>query len=523
MSAKTQLHGVTNFLQAVYGPGTRLSALLAREGYGEPQLALLRDQYLDAFLQSFVTAIAERIAQYHDGDRKVFVLVRRFGLDGQPRATLEDLATLLDISPERARRMEASVLRRCRFGKNRDYWPQALRTIAGSMLVAAPEPAQQESGQDTAVGLPPGEVVTQEVLSEPPTNAVPGTDLATITVPDGLFDAVDQILHRTGPISPSLIAHILRGTRGPVVDALIGYYHLEQYAGSFRAIDHRRLTGLVSIARGGSPNIPAAADPRVPVAVTSEPSPEEMRQFVDSVRTTVGGCSYVMVAHILNGSQGPKTSALVDKFKPANYGALRGLGFKRVKTLVEAAEHDRRRNRMQGAWSASAGPALLARLTEYAAALPTVADIQGFLDLRAANATADTHATLDHWLRVNRGRATASWLCLEDEGATADALPAEIGAMCCQLAPMAARDGDPERKTRLSAAILCAVTIGMDHVGRIPAGADVEQLSAAFAALITSHDTIGVRDLWLQRLAVENAGRIDKAPDRLWRRLLFSR
>jgi hypothetical protein len=63
----------------------------------------------------------------------------------------------------------------------------------------------------------------------------------------------------------------------------------------------------------------------------------------------------------------------------------------------------------------------------------------------------------------------------------------------------------------------------MDHVGRVPAGAVAEQLSAAFAALVTSNDTIGVRDLWLQRLAVEKASRSDKAPDRLWRRLLFSR
>ncbi len=472
MSAKTQLAGVTDFLQAVYGPETRLSALLAREGYTEPQLAQLRDQYLDSLLQAFVAAISDRIAQYHGGDRKVFILVRRFSLDGQPRATLQDLATQLGISKERVRQVEASALHRCRFGKNRDYWPEALHSIARSLLIGVPEP----------------------------------------------------------------------GSR---------------VAGSFSAIDHKQLTALIGAARGERSNTSVAAYSRVPVAIASEPSPREMHDLVDSVRAAVGSQPYWIFAHILYGSRGPTIDALVARYEPPYYGALRGFGFKRVKHLVEEAVNGKRRDPAQIASSSlsepqvpdqplpdarleaddgecapfseqdsgsgSEGPALLQRLAECGEDLPSVVDVQAFLDLRTGNPTADTHARLDRWLRVHRGRAAASWLCLEDERARSDALPGEIGAMCCWLAPLAEQEDDLERKTRLSGAILSCVSAGMDHVGRIPAGMDLVRLSAAFAALIACDDTLGVRDLWLKRLADEKGRLSDKATDRLWRRLLPSR
>lgn len=85
MSAKTQQAGVNAFLEAVYGPTTRLSTLLAGLGYTEARIALLRERYLMQIVDAFVTAIADRVEQYDRGGRKYFVLARRFGLDGEPR------------------------------------------------------------------------------------------------------------------------------------------------------------------------------------------------------------------------------------------------------------------------------------------------------------------------------------------------------------------------------------------------------------------------------------------------------
>jgi hypothetical protein len=44
-----------------------------------------------------------------------------------------------------------------------------------------------------------------------------------------------------------------------------------------------------------------------------------------------------LYVHLLNGSSGTTVDSLVERYKPPEYGALRGLGFKRVKALVNAA------------------------------------------------------------------------------------------------------------------------------------------------------------------------------------------
>jgi hypothetical protein len=134
-SLKIQAAGVNTFLDMVYGPGARPSALLEALGCTPEQVAALRSRCLEAFVDAFVRCIADRLARYDDGERKYWVLARRLGLDGERPATLAALGAELGVSRERIRQIEGATLRRCRFLKQRHFWLEALYTCAADLLV----------------------------------------------------------------------------------------------------------------------------------------------------------------------------------------------------------------------------------------------------------------------------------------------------------------------------------------------------------------------------------------------------
>jgi len=69
-----------------------------------------------------------------------------------------------------------------------------------------------------------------------------------------------------------------------------------------------------------------------------EPSIEEMQAMILALREQIGTpLSPWMYAHVLQGSQGPKVGALVEAHCLEQYGALRPLGYARVKVLVDDA------------------------------------------------------------------------------------------------------------------------------------------------------------------------------------------
>lgn len=113
MELSTQLAGIDQFLKVVYGGGTTLEVLLGTLGFEAEQLGNLREKHLAAIAAGFIDALRKRLT-WEDKDLWFRVLVRRFGLDGDPAASLEPAAAALQIDVSYASYAEGEALQRCR-------------------------------------------------------------------------------------------------------------------------------------------------------------------------------------------------------------------------------------------------------------------------------------------------------------------------------------------------------------------------------------------------------------------------
>lgn len=221
-STQDKLRGLNRFLTAVYGAETRPSSLLAQLGYSPQQIEAMRAQHFERALTSLVEAIRERVASWRDGERLWFIVCRRFGFDGKPPETLQGLGQQLDISRERVRQLERKALRRCRTRASKRHWEATLQSVASS-CVGAPEGGGIPSGlpRDEAVSYPS---VGSKVQAVVPSDRVDDDALASVA--PGVLAILRTI--KSG-LSVSMLAHVLAGSKGPVVDAVVAHYGLSQY------------------------------------------------------------------------------------------------------------------------------------------------------------------------------------------------------------------------------------------------------------------------------------------------------
>lgn len=334
MSLKIQAEGVNRFLEMIYGPGSRPSAILEELGCTPEQVSLLRTRHLEAFVDGFVRCIAERLAQYRDGERKYRVLARRLGLDGEPSATLAVVGVEFGLSRERIRQIEESAVRRCQSMKQRHYWLESLYTCAAKLLAAEDivlQPfAPYHSTPAAVYALASATPARQEDRDKSHWPDVPQE------VINRLHENIYAIFAAAGnDITDSILADLLSGSTRTVVVALVEHYALQFAHGAFADIERKRLKALVRDARRATPR---TRDEDVACVNMSEPEMEEVARLVAEVRACVGpNLSYWMYGHILHGSHGPQIDALVATYQPPHYGRLRGLGIKRVLALVKSA------------------------------------------------------------------------------------------------------------------------------------------------------------------------------------------
>ena len=257
MSAGARLAAVNSFLDVAYGPGTRLSTLLAAQGCTPQELMLLRERHLKPLVGAFVAGIADRLGEYHAGERKYYVLARRFGLDGEPRGTLAAIGAHMGLTGERVRQIEDSALRHCRSAKNRLRWQEGLYQAATALLAGGDCPVTMPASFVVTPAIaPPVPVPQREASPQPETispveagSSSPGTEIGDgrLTLLAGL---VEGILRAPGEkVSHYMIAHILRNSPGPVTEAMVGYYHLEFARGTFADVESHALNELVRQAR----------------------------------------------------------------------------------------------------------------------------------------------------------------------------------------------------------------------------------------------------------------------------------
>jgi hypothetical protein len=113
MDSRTQLTGLDQFLSTIHGSGTSLESLLSTLGFDASQLRALRERHLPALAEGFIKVVRKRLT-WEDKDLWFRILARRFGLDGEPPATLEAAAQALNIDPPYASYAEGEALQKCR-------------------------------------------------------------------------------------------------------------------------------------------------------------------------------------------------------------------------------------------------------------------------------------------------------------------------------------------------------------------------------------------------------------------------
>lgn len=134
MSLKTQVVGFNQYLTNVYGEELRVSTLLLRLGFSAEEVETLRATCLDPFLDDLLTALAAQFAAGQGGARLFDIVFRRYGLDGQEPATLQQLADQYEISRERIRQLEKKAMNRRRNSHQRDILEQNVRDVARTHL-----------------------------------------------------------------------------------------------------------------------------------------------------------------------------------------------------------------------------------------------------------------------------------------------------------------------------------------------------------------------------------------------------
>ena len=365
MSLRIQIEGVNAFLEAVYGSGTRSSTILASLGCTPEQLQLIRERHMPALTARFVAQIAERVRPYYGGERRYRILARRLGLDGESPATLVTLAEELNISRERVRQLQAGTLGRCRSRSGCVYFQESLLANAAALLAedgivlppfdpirataislqAATMMARSEPAADSeSAAQDPAPVAVVPLALTPIAPEGPVVAAATVqhlAIVGELRETLEAIYRAAGTDIPNrLLAYLLGGDTGTVVEALVEHYHLQFAHGAFGAIRHTHLKAMVREARGHpSPRVASVVHPYAEAGhppAPHAPDREEIRAMANAVRASVAHrLGDAMCGHILFGSHGPVVDALLATYAPPHYGELRALGIKRVMELLK--------------------------------------------------------------------------------------------------------------------------------------------------------------------------------------------
>ncbi len=129
MDQLTQLAGLDRFLTGIYGESTTLPAMLDDLGFEPEQSRTLREDCLPEIAARFIDAVRNRLTS---GDKDLWfrLLSRRFGLDGELPASLDEAARLLAIDAGYARQAEVDALQRCRTKAAQDGLRRDLHRIA---------------------------------------------------------------------------------------------------------------------------------------------------------------------------------------------------------------------------------------------------------------------------------------------------------------------------------------------------------------------------------------------------------
>lgn len=111
MEFKTQLSGLNELLSIIYGDGTELETLLRDLGFEQAQVEQV-NPHLEAVVDQFLGLIHKRLTSESGKDTYYQILSRRYGLDGEPPASLEAISQQRNDNPAYLRQLFQEILKR---------------------------------------------------------------------------------------------------------------------------------------------------------------------------------------------------------------------------------------------------------------------------------------------------------------------------------------------------------------------------------------------------------------------------
>ena len=240
MELRAHIAHINEFLSTAYGTPMRLSVLLAELGFSEGQLRVLRKGHIEPIITSFVSLVKLRLITSRDGDRMYYILCRRFALDGAAPETLESLGKALGISRERVRQIEQKDLRRGKSKGHRRVWEAGLRDMVTNL-----------------VGQPEEAVSSLRLMQQPHDRAPLQTDSETKTsmageeqdnaYPNNLVEMMTEVLEAVPEgLSTGMLAHVLFGSQGPVVDRLVDKHSFRGYGSLKKKLGYPGIRALIT-------------------------------------------------------------------------------------------------------------------------------------------------------------------------------------------------------------------------------------------------------------------------------------
>jgi hypothetical protein len=129
MDSTIRLEGLAKFLTAVYGEKTDLAGMLDGLGFEPDQARMLREDCLQAVAEQFVESVRTRLTS---GDKDLWfrVLNRRYGLDGELPASIEQAAPALNVDALTAAQAQTDALQKCRYKTTQEQFRKELHRIA---------------------------------------------------------------------------------------------------------------------------------------------------------------------------------------------------------------------------------------------------------------------------------------------------------------------------------------------------------------------------------------------------------
>jgi hypothetical protein len=113
MDFKTQITGLNQLLEVIYGDDAKLSTLLRDLGFEQEQIEQVRDKHLESVAAQFIEVIHKRLTSDSGKDTYYQVLSRRYGLDGEAPEQLSAIAEMHGHSPEYLRQLFEEIIQRC--------------------------------------------------------------------------------------------------------------------------------------------------------------------------------------------------------------------------------------------------------------------------------------------------------------------------------------------------------------------------------------------------------------------------